>query len=117
MPDCQLIVIDRPRAECEASMAALGLPMDMSCYDGPMEEAKAKPKVTVIKYEDLDKEATIRYIWSLLTRNPFPHWLYEHFRWMHIEPSKKFFNTEFVRRSQNPAILAGWLNKDQAEGA
>lgn len=108
IPDCRVAVIDRPAAECEADMPSLGFPVDMSGYDGPMEEAKNLPGALVVNYADLDNESTVRELWQHLIGELFPRLWYEHCRWMHIAPSQQFFEKEFVRRSESPASFEGW---------
>ena len=108
IPGCHVAVIDRPRAECEEDMAKLGININMEAYDIPMERAKNLPEVLVVNYADLDAETTVRKLWCYLIGGQFPRLWYEHCRWMHIVPSKGFFNTEFIRRSRNPDAFRGW---------
>lgn len=108
IPDLILVVIDRPRIDCEMAMGYIGLPMDMEKFDGPMRNAAKMPGALVIPYEDLDNPQTIRAIWHHLTGLPFPTLWYEHCRWLHIEPSEKFFDEEFFRRASAPNLLSGW---------
>jgi hypothetical protein len=112
IPDLILAVIDRPRLECELDIADTCFPMDMAKYDVPMRKAAERPGVTIINYEDLDNPIIIRMLWHVLIGTPFPKLWYEHCRWMHIEPSEKFFNEEFPRRAMNPALSSGWHSKE-----
>ena len=108
IPDCVVAVIDRPWEDCEVDMFRMGVDVDLSVYEEPMQAAKQLPGVLTVGYDELGSETAIRMLWAHLVGTTFPKLWYEHCRWMHIELSKQFFAEEFPRRAKNPDPLRGW---------
>lgn len=92
--DCPVAVIERPRAECEASAGSIGLGCDMESHQSALSRAPGFR----VAFEALWDENKAKGLWGyLLPELPFDSIRYRLLRSMNVQPHNWQFNEDTAR--------------------